>query len=70
MMVSLASGEQIVRTVEHATGSVSAPMTTEHLADKVSRLVDRLEQPTRLWEVAWHLDRVSDVSELFAAAAG
>ena len=70
MTATLVSGERIVRTVEHATGSASAPMTTEQLADKVTRLVDHLDDPSRVWNVAWHLDEVRNVSELFAAAAG
>jgi 2-methylcitrate dehydratase PrpD len=67
---TLVSGERIVRTVEHATGSTSAPMTKDQLEDKVTRLVEHLDDPRRLWDVAWHLDEVSEVSELFAAAAG
>jgi 2-methylcitrate dehydratase PrpD len=70
MTATLVSGGRIARTVEHATGSAAAPMTTQELADKVTRLVDRLDDPGRFWNVAWHLDEVRNVSELFAAANG
>jgi 2-methylcitrate dehydratase PrpD len=70
MTATLVSGDRIARTVEHATGSAFAPMTTEQLADKVIRLVNHLEDPGRFWYVAWHLDDVQSVAELFAAAAG
>jgi len=66
--VTLTRGGQLARTVEHATGSVSSPMTTEQLQDKVIRLAHRLDDPNRLWDVAWNLDRLTDVSELFVAA--
>ncbi len=69
MTVTLRSGEQIVRTVEHATGSTSAPMTADQLEAKVARLVGHLDDPGRLWNTAWRLDEVSDVSELFESAA-
>ena len=69
MTATLSSGERIVRTVEHATGSTAAPMTHAQLQDKVTRLVDRLDDPVRLWNVAWHLDEIGDVAELFAATA-
>ena len=69
MTATTVTGERISRTVEHAIGSAAAPMTSEQLEDKVTRLADRLDDPARLWSVAWHLDEVRDVSELFAAAA-
>jgi 2-methylcitrate dehydratase PrpD len=68
MTVTLRSGEQIVRTVAHATGSTSAPMTADQLEAKVARLVGHIHDPGRLWNTAWHLDEVSDVSELFESA--
>ena len=49
---TLVSGERIVRTVEHATGSTSAPMSKDQLEDKVTRLIEHLDDPRRLWDVA------------------
>ncbi len=69
MTATLFTGAQIVRNIEHATGSAAAPMTSAQLEDNVTRLADRLDDPARLWSVAWHLDEVRNVSELFAAAA-
>ena len=69
MTATLITGAQIVRNIEHATGSAAAPMTSAQLEEKVTRLADRLDDPARLWSVAWHLDEVRDVSELFDAAA-
>jgi 2-methylcitrate dehydratase PrpD len=69
MTATLVSGESITSTVEHATGSAAVPMTAAQLEDKVRRLVRRLDDPDRFWNVASELDRVSDVAELFAVAA-
>ena len=69
MTATLFTGARIVRNIEHATGSAAAPMTSAQLEGKVTRLADRLDDPARLWSVAWHLDEVGNVSELFAAAA-
>ncbi len=68
MTSTLDNGARIARTVEHATGSVSAPMTSAQLEDKVIRLADRLDDPVELWNMAWNLDQVRNVSELFTAA--
>ena len=61
-------GAQIELTIEHATGSVSAPMTDEQLREKVLRLVGHLADPVRLWTTAWHLDDLDAVTDLFDAA--
>ena len=67
-MAATVGGEQITLTVEHATGSVDAPMTDEQLEEKVNRLTERLDDPAKLWDTAWRLDELADVAELFAAA--
>lgn len=68
MTATLTGGEKVSHTVEHATGSVSAPMTDEQLQDKVIGLVQRLDDPDRLWDVARRLDEMTDTAELFAVA--
>jgi 2-methylcitrate dehydratase PrpD len=68
MSATLTDGSEIAYTVEHATGSISTPMTEEELRDKVTRLADRLADPARFWEVARRLDDVSSAADLFAAA--
>ena len=68
MTATMADGKEIGYTVEHATGSMSAPMTDEQLQDKVTRLADRLDDPARLWDVAWRLDEMAGAADLFAVA--
>jgi 2-methylcitrate dehydratase PrpD len=68
MTVTMADGREMRYTVEHATGSMSAPMTDEQLQDKVTRLADRLDDPARLWDVAWRLDEMAGAADLFAVA--
>ncbi|CAN5703379.1 MmgE/PrpD family protein [soil metagenome] len=68
LTATLAGGEQIAFTVEHATGSTSSPMTDVELQDKVVRLTAHLDDPGRLWDVAWRLDEINEATELFAVA--
>jgi 2-methylcitrate dehydratase PrpD len=68
MTVTMADGKEIGYTVEHATGSTSVPMTDEQLQDKVLRLAERLDDPARLWDVAWRIDEMAGAADLFAAA--
>ncbi|MGV9798632.1 MmgE/PrpD family protein [Mycobacterium sp. NPDC003449] len=68
MTATLTDGRQLDATVDHATGSTSAPMTDEQLRDKVTGLAHRLRDPVRLWQAAWRLDEMPGTAELFAAA--
>jgi 2-methylcitrate dehydratase PrpD len=68
MTAALAGGKTIDLTIEHATGSTSAPMTDEELQDKVVRLAGHLDDPGRLWDVVWRLDEMTGVTDLFALA--
>ena len=66
MTANLVGGRTIALTIEHATGSTSAPMTDEELRDKVVGLAGHLDEPGRLWDVAWRLDEIAGVTDLFA----
>lgn len=68
MTATLADGSKLDYTVEHATGSTPAPMTDEQLQDKFTGLTDRLDDPARLWDVAWRLDEIAGAADLFAVA--
>jgi 2-methylcitrate dehydratase PrpD len=68
LTATLVGGEKIEFTIEHATGSASAPMTDDELRAKVVGLAARLDDPGRLWDVAWRLDEIGGTTDLFAAA--
>ncbi len=68
LAATLTGGAQVAFTIEHATASAAAPMTDAELQDKVVGLASRLEDPTRLWEVAWRLDEIAGAADLFAVA--
>lgn len=68
MTATLVGGRTVDLTVEHATGSTSAPMTDEELQDKVVRLAGHLDNPGSLWDVAWRLDEMTSATDLFAVA--
>jgi 2-methylcitrate dehydratase PrpD len=68
LTATLVDGREVAYTVEHATGSTSAPMTDAQLRDKVTRLADRLDDPGQLWDVAWRLDELTSAADVFAAA--
>ncbi|BBZ01428.1 hypothetical protein MCHIJ_08650 [Mycolicibacterium chitae] len=68
LTATLTGGAQVEFTIEHATASAAAPMTDAELQDKVVRLASRLEDPSRLWDVAWRLDEIAGAADLFAVA--
>ncbi|MGU3500090.1 MmgE/PrpD family protein [Mycobacterium sp. C31M] len=68
MTATLTDGRTVDLTVEHATGSTAAPMTDDELRTKVVTLAGRLDDPDRLWDVAWRLDEIGSAKDLFAVA--
>jgi 2-methylcitrate dehydratase PrpD len=64
------SGARHVFVVDHATGSVDAPMTDEQLAQKVRLLVEPTLGPrsAQVWQQAMTLDDAPDLDALFAGA--
>ena len=68
MTAMLTDGKTVELTIEHATGSTSAPMTDAELQEKVTMLAGRLDNPRSLWDVASRLDEMTSAADLFAVA--
>ncbi len=67
-LVTTIDGRTQEFTVDHATGSIEAPMSDEELRAKVVTLAARLDNPDRLWDVARRLDDIGSAQDLFAVA--
>lgn len=67
-VVTTTDGRTVELTVDHATGSIDAPMSDEELRAKVVTLAGRLDNPDRLWDVARRLDDIGSAEDLFAVA--
>jgi 2-methylcitrate dehydratase PrpD len=66
--VTTTDGHTVKLTVDHATGSIAAPMSEEELCAKVVALAAQLDNPDRLWDVARRLDDITSTKDLFAVA--
>lgn len=71
VLVHLANGRTLHHEVEHATGSISRPMTDEQLRRKFDAVTAPVlgERRDELWEAAFHVDALADLQPLFATAA-
>jgi 2-methylcitrate dehydratase PrpD len=70
VVVELRDGSRLVHEVEHATGSVDAPMTDDQLRAKFDLVVRPVLAggTDRLWDHVWTLDDQDDVEALFRAS--
>ncbi len=70
--VTLASGERVVKHVEHAIGNLARPMTDRELADKFrdqAAPVLGSQRSDELVALCWSIDQLADCRTLIEAAA-
>ena len=71
MSITLKDGRQLEKSIQHAIGSLEAPMTDHDLETKFTDLADGIltsEQIRKLINLCWSVEKLSNVSDLAKAA--
>jgi len=71
MSITLKDGRQLEKSIQHAIGSLEAPMTDHDLETKFTDLAEGIltsEQIRKLINLCWSVEKLSNVSDLAKAA--
>jgi 2-methylcitrate dehydratase PrpD len=71
MSITLKDGRQLEKSIQHAIGSLEAPMTDHDLETKFTDLADGILPPgqiRKLIELCWNVQKLSSASDLAKAA--